>query len=81
MCYPDGCQPSASIMHSNNASTITIDATAFEAAGLTLSVTTVPLDEARDHWVGGLKAYALLKSRGTTFMGRMFSTADLGELA
>ena len=40
-------------MHSNNASTITIDATAFEAAGLTLSVTTVPLDEARDHWVGG----------------------------
>ena len=35
----------------------------------------------RDHWVGGLKAYALLKSRGTTFMGRMFSTADLGELA
>ncbi|KAH8060562.1 hypothetical protein JL722_4670 [Aureococcus anophagefferens] len=53
VCYPDGCQPSASIMHSNNASTITIDATAFEAAGLTLSVTTVPLDEARDHWVGG----------------------------
>ena len=33
-----------------------------------------------DHWAGGLKAYARLKEQNTAFMGRMFTTADLGEL-
>ena len=55
-CYPDTCMPDASILDAGGASTVVIGTSAFEAAGLSLSVTTWSLKEAQFQYLGDLYA-------------------------